>query len=113
VPPDSPILDTGQLIAAFGEIDDEVREMMGMFVETSRPMLRDLEEAVAARRQPEAEDIAHSAKGAARSAGAMRLADLCDLVEQAAERGDWAEADRRLVTLGPELEAVAQAVAAL
>ena len=113
MPPNSPVLDTSQLIAAFGEIDDEVREMMRMFVETTAPMLQDLEAAVAARRQAEAEDVAHSAKGAARSAGAMRLAEACQGIEDAAERGDWTEADRLLPALSPELAAIGQAVEAL
>jgi two-component system sensor histidine kinase/response regulator len=113
LPLSAPVLDTSQLIAAFGEIDDEVREMMRMFVETTAPMIQDLEAAVTARRRPEAEDLAHSAKGAARSAGAMRLAEACAAIEDATERGDWAEADRRLAALAPELAAVGQAVETL
>lgn len=113
MPADPPVLDARQLLAAFGEIDDEVRDMMRMFVETTAPMLRDLEEAVRARRQPEAEDLAHSAKGAARSAGAMRLAATCAGIEDAAERGEWVEAERRLAALAPDLAAVGQAIEAL
>ncbi|MBM3547714.1 MAG: hypothetical protein FJX54_12240 [Alphaproteobacteria bacterium] len=83
-------LDLSQLLAAFGEIDDDVREMMQIFIETTEPMLGELAEKIAARDQPGVEDLAHSAKGAARSAGARAMATACEAVEKAAEAGDWA-----------------------
>jgi len=106
-------LDLSQLLAAFGEIDDDVREMMQIFVETTEPMLGELEAKIAARDQVGVEDVAHSAKGAARSAGARAMAAACEAVERAAEAGDWAGVERNFPTVRPAFEAARAAIAGL
>lgn len=61
--PTDDALDMQQLLAAFGEIDDDVREMMQLFVETTAPILDELEAHAAVRDRTAVEDVAHSAKG--------------------------------------------------
>mgnify|MGYP003352174356 CR=1 FL=1 len=107
------VLDMGQILAAFGEIDDDVRDMMRMFVETTAPMLGELEAYAAARDRAAVEDHAHSIKGAARSAGARALAAASEAIEAAARAGDWAEVDLRLATIRPAFDAASQAIARL
>lgn len=107
------VLDMGQILAAFGEIDDDVREMLQMFVETTAPMLEELEAFVAARDRSAVEDHAHSIKGAARSAGARAMAAASEAVEAAARAGDWAEVELRLATIRPAFDAARGAIARL
>ncbi len=107
------VLDMGQILAAFGEIDDDVREMLQMFVETTAPMLEELEAYVVARDRNAAEDHAHSIKGAARSAGARAMAAASEAVEAAARAGDWAEVELRLATMRPAFDAARGAIARL
>jgi HPt (histidine-containing phosphotransfer) domain-containing protein len=107
------VLDLSQILAAFGEIDDDVREMMQMFVETTAPMLVELEALVAARDGTAAEDHAHSIKGAARSAGARAMAAASEAVEAAARAGDWAEVELKLALIRPAFDAARKAIARL
>lgn len=107
------VLDIGQILAAFGEIDDDVREMMQMFVETTAPMLDELQAFVGARDQAAAEDHAHSIKGAARSAGARAMAQASEAIEKAAQAGDWAEVDVKLALIRPAFDAAREAIARL
>jgi HPt (histidine-containing phosphotransfer) domain-containing protein len=107
------VLDLSQLLAAFGEIDDDVREMMRVFVETTEPMLGEIEAKIAARDRIAVADLAHSAKGAARSAGARAMATACEALERAAEAGDWAEMELRLTAVRPAFVAARQAIAGL
>jgi len=86
--------------------------MMQMFVETTAPMLVELEALVAAR-DAAAEDHAHSIKGAARSAGARAMAAASEAVETAARAGDWAEVELKLALIRPAFDAARQAIARL
>jgi two-component system sensor histidine kinase/response regulator len=107
------VLDLSQLLAAFGEIDDDVRDMMRIFVDTTIPMLDELEARVAARDRAAVEDLAHSTKGAARSAGARIMAAACEALEKAAAADDWTEIELRLEAIRPAFEAARQAIGGL
>ncbi|MBM3534375.1 MAG: Hpt domain-containing protein [Alphaproteobacteria bacterium] len=107
------VLDLSQLLAAFGEIDDDVRKMMRIFIETTEPILDELEARVASRDRAGVEDLAHSAKGAARSAGARTMAAACEALEKAAEAGDWGEVERKLPAVRPTFVAAKAAIASL
>jgi HPt (histidine-containing phosphotransfer) domain-containing protein len=107
------VLDLTQILAAFGEIDEDVREMMHLFVETTAPMLEELEAFIVARDQAATEDHAHSIKGAARSAGARAMASASEAVEIAARAGDWAEVELKLALIRPAFDAARQAIARL
>ena len=107
------ILDLEHLRAAFGEIDDDVRAMMRLFVDSTAPVLADLAARVAVGDAAGAEESAHSVKGAARSAGAVAMAMACEAVEAAARAGDWDEVRRRLPAIEPAFAAVRTAIAEL
>ncbi len=111
--PTDDALDMQQLLAAFGEIDDDVREMMQLFVETTGPILDELEAHAAVRDRTAVEDAAHSAKGAARSAGAWALAAACEALETAAKAGDWTEVELRLAQVKPAFETAKRVIARL
>ncbi len=111
--PTDDALDLRQLLAAFGEIDGDVRDMTQLFVETTAPMLDDLDAHAAVRDRTAVEDAAHSAKGAARSAGARALAAACEALETAARAGDWTEVELRLAQVKPAFEAAKRAIARL
>ena len=104
------VLDIQQILDAFGEIDDDVRDMMRLFVKTTAPLLDRIDTTVASRDQTAAEHAAHSAKGAARSAGARLLAGVCESIEQAVRRGDWPEAERQLPLARPAFAAASAAI---
>jgi HPt (histidine-containing phosphotransfer) domain-containing protein len=111
--PDPALLDLDQIRAAFGDIDDDVRDLLRLFVETTEPILDDLDRSVAARDQDGAEHAAHSAKGAARSAGAKTMAAICERLEAAVKAGDWAAVERDRLAVRPALAAAEAAIRAL
>ncbi len=110
---DDDVLDLSQILAAFGEIDDDVREMMQLFVSTTEPMLDELDARIVVRDRAAIEDHAHSAKGAARSAGARAMAAACEALETAAPAGDWSEIELRMSAIRPAFAAARQAIARL
>jgi two-component system sensor histidine kinase/response regulator len=113
VTPPSAVLDIEHLAAIFGEIDDDVRDMMRLFIDSTAPILADLDARVAARDAVGAENAAHSAKGAARSAGAAAMASACEAVEIAARAGDWTAVEQQLPAIGPAFAATKAAIEAL
>ncbi|MBV5325780.1 MAG: Hpt domain-containing protein, partial [Rhodospirillaceae bacterium] len=86
--PALPILDLGTMRQIFGEIGDEVRELLQLFVDTTQPLVDELTSAVESGDALMAREAAHSAKGAANSAGAFRFANLCAEAELACASGD-------------------------
>lgn len=107
------ILDLSQILAAFGEIDDDVREMLQLFIDTTAPMLDALEAQAASHDQSGLEDNAHSVKGAARSAGARAMAQTAEALEAAARAGDWDQVDVNLKAIRPAFAAARDAIARL
>jgi PAS domain S-box-containing protein len=95
-----PVLDLTPMRQIFGDIGDEVRDLLALFVDTTRPLVADLGEALAAGDALAAREAAHSAKGAGNSAGAFRFAKLCAEAEAACA----AEELGRAVALYPALE---------
>ena len=110
---DPAVLDLDQIREAFGDIDDDVRDLLRVFIDTTRPILDDFDRRAAARDQDAAEHAAHSAKGAARSAGALAMAAICERLEEAARAGDWGAVERDRVALGPAFAAAATSIRAL
>ncbi|MFX9181091.1 Hpt domain-containing protein, partial [Acinetobacter baumannii] len=69
------------------------RRMLDRFIESTRPQLGLLNQAIAAGDADAACDTAHSLKGAANSAGASRLGLLAADVELACRAACWGEAE--------------------
>ncbi len=76
-----PALDLGPLTEVFGEVNDDLKEMLVHFVEATEDLIDALEAAIVAEDWKAANESAHAAKGAAQYAGATKLAQLCEQVE--------------------------------
>jgi PAS domain S-box-containing protein len=105
------VLDLDQLARNIGAIDATAGRLLQRFVETTRPLLGDVERAFAARAAGSLREAAHSIRGAARTAGAERLADVCAGLEDAMKGEDWAQAAVLQPRLAPAFGELEQAVA--
>ena len=83
-----PVLDLDPMRQIFGEIGDEVRELLQLFVDTTEPLVEGFAAALADGDAVAAREAAHSAKGAGNSAGAFRFAQLCAAAELACVKDD-------------------------
>jgi len=117
VPPGDPalpaVLDLTPMRQIFGDIGDEVRELLALFVDTTRPLVADLGNALEAGDSVAAREAAHSAKGAGNSAGAFRFAKLCAEAEAACAAADLARAAALYPALEIAFDLTAEAVAAV
>jgi PAS domain S-box-containing protein len=110
---DHAVLDVGHLRATLGAIDDGLREDLKLFVDTNEDYAKRLTAAIEARDARSARETAHSAKGAARTAGARELAALMQAIEDSVRQDDFASAASLAGALRPTLDRVAKAIAAL
>jgi DNA-binding response OmpR family regulator len=93
-------------IAGFAQIappsdTNFTRDMLAMFRQSEAHTGPDLARLAKGGDPHELQQAAHAAKGAARSAYANKLADLCEALEHAAKIRDWSEAK----ALGPKVDA--------
>ncbi len=77
------------------------REMLSMFRDSEAKTGADLLRLTEGSNSHELQQAAHAAKGAAQSAYAIRLAELCSALEQSAKSRDWPE----IRVLGPKVDA--------
>ena len=91
---DVAVLDLTSLQEAFGDLDAEIAATLGLFLSSTRPLLSELIASVAAKDWGAAAEAAHSAKGSANVAGALRLGAVCAEVDKALKLGDIALAER-------------------
>jgi CheY-like chemotaxis protein len=110
---DHAVLDVAHLRATLGAIDDGLREDLKLFVDTTEDYAKRLAQAIEARDARSARETAHSAKGAARTAGARELAALMQAIEDSVRQDDFVSAASLAGALRPTLDRVAKAVAAL
>jgi two-component system sensor histidine kinase/response regulator len=107
------VLDLTPMRQIFGEIGDEVRELLALFVDTTRPLVSELGQALDNGDAVAAREAAHSAKGAGNSAGAFRFAKLCAEAEAACAAGDLKNVAELYPALEKAFEEAAAAVAAV
>jgi HPt (histidine-containing phosphotransfer) domain-containing protein len=91
--PTLPVLDPGVLDGlrvACG--DDMIAEIVGLFVVDVPQRLSTLAAAIAATSAERVSREAHGLKNSALAVGAMRMASICDAIEQAARAGTLTEA---------------------
>ncbi|MCA0448886.1 MAG: response regulator, partial [Proteobacteria bacterium] len=110
---DHTVLDLAHLVATLGAIDDGLREDLQLFIETTEDYVRRIVVAVEARDARTARETAHSAKGAARTAGARELAALMQAIEDSVKQDDFVTAASLAGALRSTLDRVTRAVAAL
>ncbi|HOO49890.1 MAG TPA: response regulator [Alphaproteobacteria bacterium] len=78
-------LDMDVLKEQMGDLDASALDMLAQFPAMMTPLIQKLQPALDAQSFGELKEVAHSLKGAARSAGAMRLGDLCEALQKEAE----------------------------
>lgn len=79
-------IDREALIEQMGELDDGAIEMLKLFPKMMRPILDDVRSALLGNDFAKLELSAHSLKGAARSAGALTLGDICNDIQICAQQ---------------------------
>jgi CheY-like chemotaxis protein len=79
------VINLSLLQEQMGDLDDLALQMVARFSELMRPLITELENALLLHDMKRAAETAHSLKGAARSAGAMQLAKICEDIQVAAE----------------------------
>ncbi|WP_223677791.1 response regulator [Azospirillum agricola] len=112
-PPALPVLDLDHVRATFGSLDAGTADMMDFFLETTRPTLDQALAALAAGDLEAARAAAHSAAGAARTAGAKMLAAHCSALENAILANRPEEAQRQAAAMDAAYPAVEAAIRAL
>jgi two-component system, sensor histidine kinase and response regulator len=105
------ILDLSPLREIFGSITDEARELLTLFIDTTRPLLTDMDNAVVAGDTAAAREAAHSGKGAGNSAGAYRFGKICAEIEAACTQGEMDRVVARVPAMHAAFADVVQAVA--
>jgi len=84
---DASAIDRNEIVNLMGAFDESAVEMLGLFVEMTEPLILQIQDKV--NDPPELGELAHSLKGAARSACCTRLGDLAsDLQDKAGEEDD-------------------------
>lgn len=88
-------IDMNALVELMGAFDDDAKDMLGFFVEMTKPLIGKLEQAFKDNDQKEIAEAAHSLKGAARSACANILGDIAAQIQEDTEKH---EADKVYMT---------------
>lgn len=84
-------IDMKALVEQMGAFDDSAKEMLGFFVDMTEPLILRLQKGLLDNDLKEIMEVAHSLKGSARSACAMRLGDLASQIQDNAEIGQYSE----------------------
>ena len=92
------ILDLDHVAATFGSLDG-ARDLLGYFLETTAPILDEVERGLDLGDAEEGRRAAHAAAGAARTAGARELATLCSEIELLTAQGRIDAARERMAAL--------------
>ncbi len=107
------VLDPAPMCEIFGSLTAEARELLALFVDSTRPLVEAADHSLAAGDAAQAREAAHAAKGAANSAGAFRFARVAGEMEAICADGDLARARALMPGLRAAFVDAAEAVAAL
>ncbi|MGE5547754.1 MAG: response regulator [Solirubrobacterales bacterium] len=105
-----PVLDLAPMREIFGSIGPDARQLLDLFVETTRPLVGALAQALTDDDLTAAREAAHAAKGAGSSAGCHRFGRLMAEIEAACARGD---AQTAIGLMAPAQAAFEEAAAAI
>ena len=107
----APILDVGYLVnEVLGGNDEMLPEMLSAFLEELRPQLDSIQSAMQGEDLQKTRETAHAAKGAARTAGAIRLANLCGAIETAVAEETFDQLSSCVEMIEPNFEQVAKEI---
>ena len=83
---DQPAVDKEAMVAQMGAFDDNAIEMLGMFIDMTRPQIDNIKTALGSNDHEALSELGHSLKGAARSACCPVLGDLAAQLQDDAEQ---------------------------
>lgn len=86
--PNKPAIDPNMAVAQFGAFDDDAKTMIGMFIQMSEPQVKDIESSYSQRDWVKLKGLAHSLKGAARSACCPQLGDVAEKLQTESANGN-------------------------
>ncbi|MBC7905429.1 MAG: response regulator [Rhodospirillaceae bacterium] len=107
------VLDLTAMREIFGGITDDAKELLTLFVDSTRPLVADMRRSLEQGDCVEAREAAHGAKGAGNSAGCYRFAHMAAEIEAASKRGEDDAAKAMLDDMEAAFEEAARAIAAL
>jgi len=99
-------VDVTSLKELFGDDQDTIVEILKEFVEPSQECSDEVITALAESSLDKVSSGAHKLKSAARSIGAIEVADLCEEIESASKKGDWEPVKSLAPRLKNELDQV-------
>jgi CheY-like chemotaxis protein/HPt (histidine-containing phosphotransfer) domain-containing protein len=109
--PGEPVLDLTIMSQTFGEINDEARDMLKLFVDSIRPLIDKFETEFGDLRLESACQTIHKARGAAANAGGKELAGVMGRIEAALIADDLAAAREHSLAVRPAWERLLAAIA--
>jgi signal transduction histidine kinase/CheY-like chemotaxis protein/HPt (histidine-containing phosphotransfer) domain-containing protein len=110
--PAAPI-DLEQLQSLVGNDAATVREFLDLFVDSSGPVLQQVDDAIASREAKALQSASHSLKGSAASVGSREVAELARELEDAAKQQHWELVEPIRERLGDAFERATTFVRAL
>ncbi|MGM0422585.1 MAG: response regulator [Pseudomonadota bacterium] len=111
-PPDEPAISMAAIDDLLGGYDDSVKEMLQMFIEMTEPLIHKLRTAYDEGAAIEIGEVAHSLKGAARSACCPHLGDIAEEVQSIADTGQRPE-DHLIIAIEGEFDRIKKETDAL
>jgi PAS domain S-box-containing protein len=99
--PDSPPVDLGRLQGIYKDNEKAVQELLGIYLETTRELIAQLEQAIRLRDTKAAARLAHEIKGASAYIAAEQVLQLARSIEAAAKKAEWDNAERAFDELEP------------
>ena len=98
---DGPPVDLGRLQGIYKDNEKAVQELLGIYLETTRELIAQLEQAIRLRDTKVAARLAHEIKGASAYIAAEQVLQLARSIEAAARKAEWASAERTFEELEP------------
>lgn len=86
--PNKPVIDPAMAEAQFGAFDDDAKSMIGLFISMSEKQVTDMGSAYKKNEWAKLKSLAHSLKGAARSACCPQLGDVAEAIQKYSEAGN-------------------------
>ncbi|WP_291717714.1 ATP-binding protein [Magnetospirillum sp. 64-120] len=108
-----PVLDLTPMREIFGSITDDAKELLQLFVDTTRPLVEEALRQLDSGNVDLAREAAHSAKGAGNSAGCYRFAAICAEIEHLCADGYLVQAQTLADPMETAFNEAAEQIAAL
>jgi signal transduction histidine kinase/CheY-like chemotaxis protein/HPt (histidine-containing phosphotransfer) domain-containing protein len=107
-PIDKAPIDYTFLDETFGDDKETITEILKEFVGPSQACCEEVEKACAEKSLRGVADGAHKLKSAARSVGAIEVADICEKIEIAGNDGDWEPVETLVPALNDQMTTVVE-----